>query len=532
MANIANFRIPVSWDKNSPTFYGKCASALRRFLHHMGTIITVGGITNEAEKKDKSLEYISNQDIVEQWERLPSYTTGSYEDWVKEIEELFPELEDAKAGSREKLDKICEEYQDISVTEPGLVQHFSLAFTNEAEKLKKAPAAIENGQLVDMYLDCFEDSFAGNIRTLLIHSKLFGPQGTNPVAAVAGGGNAVVPAAGNVVRRGDKIPLEEVVKLAIKMAENWGQVTTNPRKKEKDRSTSVEVKLEDSSATFNQALDEAMAALTAKMMDGFVVQDKKLEALQAQTTFNQKVRERPPHQEAAPNNFDNTQNDRAPSGNNGNNGGFGGNPGYNHHNHNSSNDHQGCWYCNQEHLMINCPFKLEHIEMGYIIVENGYMKLGTGNRIPRYPDYKSKKERVDNYWFGQGKKKVSPIPMAQNLVNTPMGFNQDNYGNSGDQLTQVYNFRDDELRAMRVQLAVARGTHPNFNQIQIATPVAPAPVPVTVPQFIQVPMPVNNGNMDSQLVNLVDSVRRGTNAEQFVATRTGAKSDGPGNPNF
>jgi hypothetical protein len=161
------------------------------------------------------------------------------------------------------------------------------------------------------------------------------------------------------------------------------------------------------------------------------------------------------------------------------------------------------------------------------------MKLGTGNLIPRYPDYKSKKERVDDYWFGQGKKKGSPIPMTQNLVNTPMGFNQDSYGNNGDQLTQVYDFRDDELRAMRVQLAVARGTHPNFNQVQIATPAAPAPVPVTVPQFVQVPMPVNNGNMDwAQLVNLVDSVRGGTNAEQFVATRTGARSDGPGNPNF
>jgi hypothetical protein len=314
------------------------------------------------------------------------------------------------------------------------------------------------------------------------------------------------------------------------MAENWGRVTTNPKKKEKDKSTSIEVKLEDSSASFKQALDDAMAALTAKMMDGFVIQDKKLEALQAQTTFNQTVRERPPHQEAAPNNFNNNRNDRAPSGNNGNNGGFGGNPGYNH---NNSNNHQGCWYCNQDHLMISCPFKLEHIEMGYIIIENGYMKLSTGNLIPRYPDYKSKKDRVDDYWFGQGKKKGSPIPMTQNLVNAPMGFNQDNYGNNGDQLTQVYDSRDDELRVMKVQLAVARGTHPNFNQVQIATPVAPAPVPITVPQFVQVPVPASNGNMDwAQLVNLVDSVRGSTNAEQFVATRTGARSDGPGNPNF
>jgi hypothetical protein len=166
MAHVANFRIPVPWDNNSPTFDGQSTSALRRFLRHMGTIITVGGITDETEKKEKSLEYISNQDVVEQWERLPSYTTGSYEDWVKEIEELFLELEDAKVGSRENLDKICEEYQDISVMEPGLVRRFSLAFTNEAEKLKKAPAAIENGQLVDMYLDCLEDSFMSNIRTL------------------------------------------------------------------------------------------------------------------------------------------------------------------------------------------------------------------------------------------------------------------------------------------------------------------------------------------------------------------------------
>jgi hypothetical protein len=121
MAHVANFRIPVPWDKNSPTFDGKSASSLRRLLHHMGTIITVGSITDEGEKKDKALEYPSNQDIIEQWERLPTFANGSYEDWVKEIEELFPELGDAKVGSREKLDQICEEYQDIPVTDPGLV---------------------------------------------------------------------------------------------------------------------------------------------------------------------------------------------------------------------------------------------------------------------------------------------------------------------------------------------------------------------------------------------------------------------------
>jgi hypothetical protein len=168
--------------------------------------------------------------------------------------------------------------------------------------------------------------------------------------------------------------------------------------------------------------------------------------------------------------------------------------------------------------------------MGYIGFENGSLRLSNGQFIPKYPENKSKKEHVDDYWFAQGKKRGATLPLqSQNLVNT-----------SDDRVDHIYDSRDDELLSLKVQVqALARTSNsgqPVLNQtaVNIPQPIqGMIPIPqFATPQFIQMPT-APTGSMDfGQLCNLVDAYRGGQQAEQFVATRSGSRPDANSSPNF
>ena len=525
MANVgvANFRIPNPWDKSSPSFDGETASSLRKFIRNLRTIFTQGGIATDAAKKAKTLEYLQEDDVIEQWERLPTYTSGTFDEWVAEIEGFFPELEDAKVGSLKKMRRICSEHQDVPVNDLGAVRRFSIAFVNEADKLLMPPAALDNGQLVDMYLDCLEESFANNINAIIMQSKFFANGTTaTPAAAVNAGAGAAVAQPVSVKRRGDKVPLAFVIKTAKEMAEYWDGHSSKRSKKGSAKGElagkEVAIKLEED-ARENRALLDGINALTAVIKDSFTIQDKKLDQWM-KTSFSQAVTNPPPQENS--NNGQGSYNKSDKGFNQGNRGFHG----------NSNNSGPGrCWYCELvDHLMATCQYKREHIEMGYIGFENGSLRLSNGQFIPKYPENKSKKERVDDYWFAQGKKRGATLPLqSQNLVNT-----------SDDRVDHIYDSRDDELLSLKVQVqALARTSNsgqPVLNQtaVNIPQPIqGMIPIPqFATPQFIQMPT-APTGSMDfGQLCNLVDAYRGGQQADQFVATRSGSRPDANSSPNF
>jgi hypothetical protein len=301
MANVgvANFRIPNPWDKSSPSFDGETASSLRKFIRNLRNIFTQGGIATDAAKKAKTLEYLQEDDVIEQWERLPTYTSGTFDEWVAEIEGFFPELEDAKVGSLKKMRRICSEHQDVPVNDLGAVRRFSIAFVNEADKLLMPPAALDNGQLVDMYLDCLEESFANNINAIIMQSKFFANGTTaTPAAAVNAGAGAAVAQPVSVKRRGDKVPLAFVIKTAKEMAEYWDGHSSKRSKKGSAKGElagkEVAIKLEED-ARENRALLDGINALTAVIKDSFTIQDKKLDQWM-KTSFSQAVTNPPPQE--------------------------------------------------------------------------------------------------------------------------------------------------------------------------------------------------------------------------------------------
>jgi hypothetical protein len=108
-----------------------------------------GGIMDEQKQKEKLLEYLDHAELREQWERLPVFAADkTYSDWKKEILQLYPEIEDMTLGSVSKLKEICQQNCPIGQEEIGKLCRFTMAFTNEAEKLLKGSAQVVNRQLV------------------------------------------------------------------------------------------------------------------------------------------------------------------------------------------------------------------------------------------------------------------------------------------------------------------------------------------------------------------------------------------------
>ena len=50
---------------------------------------------------------------------LPSYTEGSYEDFLKEVYLSYLEIKSEKAGTIENLERLCARNKGIMVTEEG-----------------------------------------------------------------------------------------------------------------------------------------------------------------------------------------------------------------------------------------------------------------------------------------------------------------------------------------------------------------------------------------------------------------------------
>ncbi|KAJ6456031.1 hypothetical protein C8R47DRAFT_1082547 [Mycena vitilis] len=172
VGSVAGFRVPQAWESSSPKFDGKSPLLLRRFLRNVQTICEKGKVTADQEKKDLVLSYLTDEETHEQWQRLHHYKTGAFSAWIEEIEELFPELEDAKVGTLSRLKKICSEYQGIKPSELGLVRRFSVSFSNEADKLLQAPASVDNGQLVDWYLEVLDERFAEQVNFMASQSLI------------------------------------------------------------------------------------------------------------------------------------------------------------------------------------------------------------------------------------------------------------------------------------------------------------------------------------------------------------------------
>ncbi|KAJ7044362.1 hypothetical protein C8F04DRAFT_1250312 [Mycena alexandri] len=386
-------------------------------IHKQAQCYRDGGLVDDDDKKARVLGYVET-DVRDQWESLDSFVGGTYESWIKEIEALFPELEDWDKGSIEKLNRLCKQNQNISTSDLGQLRRFSKAFMVEATKLLADPAAISNGRLVTIFEGCLDQDFAALVKVMRNHVTIMGI--ANPAYAIPAGVPGTAGASTGVKRRTDKPPIQEVIRVAESIAAASGvdedsdkDDFVNTGSVSKTAAAEVKGMKKELSSTMDTFAEEM-----AKLKDAMVVQEKRMkESLNhvettLKHTFSQAVRGPPPHQDLPP------VNPRANP-----------NPGPLR-----SDKDAGCHYCwETDHRIAECDYKNEHIDMAYLSFDSGYLRLGNGAYIPRAPMDKSRKVRVDEYYASQGKPKGKPLrsSLAANYHHTQYAqtsYGEDDYG--------------------------------------------------------------------------------------------------------
>ena len=553
----AAFKVPWGWDRNAPRFDGKTADNLQRFLRFCKTIVSEAKITDADEQRRTLLDYIEEQDIREQFKLLPSYQGGTFEEWCAEIETLYPEIEDREIGSLEKLFKICETAKGITQQDLGAVRRFSMAFSNEAEKLLRPPASITNKVLVEKILDSLEPNFANSVETMMNHKLIMEntTAATAPLAPAAsastgsgtGGSSSKAPATGTaaaavgpggVQRRGDRIHYKKALEIAEKIADTWsgrsalsvslGLGLLNARANSTETSLlqggssaglpkDVAGKLESFDRDLagvkdsQVLLEKQVKELTGKMGDTIKTSIKE--------SMAQYSRDTPPH-------LDNQQSGGTSSQV----------PDRSNQRYQENNRPMACYFCNGPHMIRDCPLKEEYITIGWLKIENGRMKMGDGSFIPRYPEHKSRKDRIDDYYGAKGFTKNQAGRARSNLMQGQGGYYDPRV--EEDNLDYHYDSRADELLSNQVQSTMMANNHqPQYQQMLNQGPVsaAPAVAPPAQNQFAQAPAaaPGVLSMTTTQFAELLNACKVAGSApqqeaqEQLLTTRTGRNVQGP-----
>jgi hypothetical protein len=553
MTSQTTFKQPAPWDKNSPSFDGKTASSLKRFIRHCTTIVKSAGITDVAEQKTTLLDYIFDDFVRQQFEKLSSYTTGSFEKWCEDIERLYPEIEDMGAGSLEVLAKICTDARKgLTQTNLGAVRRFSVSFTNEAEKLLRPPATVTNKMLVGMILNTLERTFANNVEMMMNHkliadNTVVAPPvqvtaGTTPAQAATTTGAG--PVTVGIPRRGDRLDYKMVLDIAEKIADSWSGRENSALFSGMndliigDEQTQSSVIQENVLIGIQKEVNEKLEIFSgelASFKDSAVVQEKKLnDSLDKmenslkesiRSTLVQFTRGPPPHLDV---------------------------PGSSHqgqertYERNTGNQRQFlCYFCLGQHLIRDCPVKTEYINLGWLKVENSRMYYGDGSgMVPRYPEWKSRKEHIDDHYAAKGITKDQARRQGVNFVQSQGGYSY----HEEENLDQIYDSRADERLSNQVQSAMLNNVYrPQIQQLlnqgllNNQRPVMTPPTQEQSQSQTAGQQRVYNITPDSlsQLLNLVrnsdttavDGEQVG-NQEQLLSTRSGRVAQGSSTRNF
>lgn len=421
-------------------------------------IISEGAITTVAAKKELVLRYVS-MTIQEEWKSLDKFGAGTFEEWTEEIESLYPEIKSFRNGSLARLQEICGRHAGIKKSDQGLIKRLNLQFGLEATKLRRAPSLVTNIVLVEKYLTCFDTAFASEIESMISRVMYDREVGIIPPVVT-------VPTPGQqarVNRPEETIDLEELFKLvetlsrinvrgptaSSNMAATMPTIgaplqVTDWAKAEKRIKAEISDKLEAEMAQVKDSLkirEDRMEAKLNTVESGMLRMEKTFEQALNQGSFGKKEtqsyghRDPPPHRDVV----QVTQQDHG-------------------RDMTFRQSNKDCFYCYLSgHMVRDCPYKREHIDGGKIIIENNRMKLGDGSPFPRWPEIKSQKQRVDDYFANKtvpGAPVLMQQPYSHPMNTTASQFQQDLV----EDLVSVYDTRDDEIRSLHVQNLIRENT--------------------------------------------------------------------------
>ncbi|KAJ7053670.1 hypothetical protein C8F01DRAFT_1329289 [Mycena amicta] len=406
----AKFRIPEGYDVHRPRFDGQHPEKnLKSFIRRCKGIFENGKVEEDNEKKRLVMEYLDNDAVYDQWESLESYVGGTFTEWEKAIIALYPELEDVEKGTMKRLLNVMREYDGTRRSDLGPLRRLGYSFIREADKLLIEPAVITNRELVSHYLGALDASFEAAVR-----SAMDGPDLTRIIGD---------PAPGRTMRRGDRLTYKEVIKVAEYLADQYSGVDSNSRSppagNRREESREVQPR-------FKREVDDRLNQFSAEIAgvkDMITVQGNKMEQTLSKWETSLENSMRVMKQELQP-----RQREVGPSGE------F------------QSGAMMGCHFCGGSHVIAKCTVKDQYILLGYIIVEDRFLKLPGGMDIPFFPGAKTRKDRVDEFYKRQGVDTSLGKPKSQMYSSQ---IEQDAI--YGDMIGQFYESSADEILSANVQ---------------------------------------------------------------------------------
>src|ERR1700749_3059138 len=215
-----------------------------------------------------------------------------------------------------------------------------------------------------------------------------------------------------------------------------------------------------------------------------------------------------------------------------------------------------CYYCLENgHLIANCDHKEHHIRIGWIQIDKGgFMRLGDGTALPRYPSDMSRRDRVEKHYNRLGQtvarqeERMRTLIQGANYNRDVMMRWEDQNFQEEDCVLDMYDPTDDYRKSRDTQmllqterLAQARAPGPITTQYvpQTYVPQQVAPVAANVQANVPPPMaqPTEPGKITldgAQLASLIIAAQSmdSESLQQFIATCTGEKGKAPEGSGF
>jgi hypothetical protein len=396
--------------RDAPRFKSSKPSELRRFIRSMEDLWRDANVTDDDQKKLMIGKY-ADQDSEEEWSAFKTFEDKyTWEEFKEELIENYPEAAAAERGTPARIRQLCRDTTKVRLGDLPALYIFRRAFMAEAKKLQKAPAAMANRELVELFISCLSDPLAAAVLQFL---------GSNTLTAK-------VASSTEIRRPEDKYDLEEVCKAALRVSENsQGMFNLMNQELSEERRG---VLLYSQPASESKALSEKVNELEGEQAlekDRVVSMGKTIESrmggleamlktllTQSQTNGTQEICKGDCKSGSCKTHEANSNPTQR----------WGG----------KSLEHEKCFWCNRMgHFQADCEDLKNQIRVGNVKVNaEGRLRLRDGSFIPNQPVGASLKEKVERHYarkpsqFYHGEYEDSD-PVSPNFFSQYLGASND-----------------------------------------------------------------------------------------------------------
>jgi Zinc knuckle len=383
--------------RDAPKFSSKKPAELRRFLRLMEDLMKDAGVEDDEMKKQWIVKY-ADQESEEEWLALDTYSSDhTWDEFKDELLENYPEAAAAERGTPARIRQLCKETREIRLGDLPALYAFRRSFMSEAKKLLKAPAAMANRELVELFIGCLSENLALALLQYL----------GNRVPSSAGKGKGKVTDKSETAteketsatrRPEDKFDLEEVCQAAIQVSESSQGMFTLMKKEVPESVEERGVYLFNQPVSETKALSqkiEELEGVQALEKDRVVSMNKTMESkmneienlmktllAQSQTDANKGFCKGDCKGSGCRTHHGTSSNQPPKWGSN------------------RSMENEKCFYCGEMgHFQADCDDLKEQVRLGLLKVNpEGKLRLKDGSFIPNQPPGATLKERVEKHY--------------------------------------------------------------------------------------------------------------------------------------